>query len=49
LASADGGIDIDELCRVLRVRRELVTDNLRTLIDNHCITVIGTRLTTTQH
>jgi ATP-dependent DNA helicase RecQ len=49
LASADGGIDIDELCRVLRVRRELVTDNLRTLIDNHCITVIGTCLTTTQH
>jgi ATP-dependent DNA helicase RecQ len=44
LAADPNGIDIDDLCRILRLRREVVTDILRPLIDQGQLTICATRL-----
>lgn len=44
LAATPDGIDIDELCRVLRQKRENIVDIMRELIDLDAIEVVGTRV-----
>ena len=44
LAASPEGIDIDELCRILRLNRDNVSDILREKIALNELTVIGTRI-----
>ncbi len=44
LASSPQGIDVDELCRIIRINRENLSEVLRTLVSEESITVIGTRV-----
>jgi ATP-dependent DNA helicase RecQ len=44
LAADSKGIEIDDLCRILSLHREIVTDIIRPLIDQHVLTVRATRI-----
>jgi ATP-dependent DNA helicase RecQ len=44
LAAEPDGIDIDELSRVLRIKRETLTRLLRNMVDLDEVIIIGTRV-----